>query len=145
MDRRICLAFAFVVAAQAAHSLEESVFGLFEVFGPARAVSELFGRDPATGFAIANLAIVAAGVVCYLAIVRPGRHSARPVAWFWALLELANGVGHGVLALSEGGYFPGVATAPLLVLTASLLGFRLLPAWRPGEGGPSASPGPPVG
>ena len=36
-------------------------------------------------------------------------------------LELGNGIGHSVMALSRGGYFPGVATAPFLLLFARWL------------------------
>jgi len=40
---------------------------------------------------------------------------ARAIAWSWACLELGNGIGHSLLALARGSYFPGVATAPLLL------------------------------
>jgi hypothetical protein len=125
VDGRTRWAFVAVIAAQAVHSLEEYATRLFDVFGPARAVSGLFSRDPATGFAVANAAIVALGVGCAIAVVKPGRALAVPVAWLWAVLELANGIGHVLLAAVRGGYFPGVATAPLLILGAGYLGHRL--------------------
>jgi hypothetical protein len=126
LDSRARTAFALLVAAQAAHSLEEYRYRLFDVFGPARWVSGLFSSDAAAGFAVANLAIVSFGIWCYLARVRPSHPSARGYAWFWACLELANGSGHVVLCVVRGGYFPGVATAPLLIAASSYLGARLM-------------------
>jgi len=32
-----------------------------------------------------------------------------------------HGIGHSILALSRGGYFPGLLTAPLLLLLAAWL------------------------
>jgi hypothetical protein len=126
MDARSRAAFAAVVLAQAAHSVEEYVYRLFDVFGPARFVSGLFTDNLPLGFAVANTGIVLFGVWCYLARVRRSHPSARGYAWFWTSLELANGVGHVVLAASQGGYFPGVGTAPLLVVSSAYLGGRLI-------------------
>lgn len=123
MDGRSRLLFLLLIAAQAAHSVEEYFTRLFDVLAPARAVSEALGFDRATGFVIANAALVGFGLWCYFARIRPGAPSARGFAWFWALLETANGVAHGGLALAAGGYFPGLATAPLL------LGLGLALAW----------------
>lgn len=126
MDTRSRSLFLALVLTQAAHSVEEYAFRLYEVFAPARFVSGLVSDDHATGFVIVNTAFVVFGFWCYAARVRRGHPSARGWAWFWIVLEFANGVGHPVLALSRGGYFPGVVTAlPLLVLSLSL-GTRLL-------------------
>lgn len=111
--------------AQAAHSIEEYVFRLFDVLAPARFVSRLLSSDPARGFAIANTVLVLFGVWCYVARVRRGRSSARGWAWFWAVLELGNGIGHGLFALARGGYFPGLATAPFLLGISVYLMARL--------------------
>ncbi len=125
MDRRARAAFLALIAAQAAHSVEEYVFRLFDVFAPARFVSGLFSGDSSRGFAIANAGIVLFGVWCYAARVRRGLPSARGLMWFWALLELGNGLGHILLALGRGGYFPGLLTAPLLLGTSLYLIARL--------------------
>lgn len=117
--------FLILIVAQAAHSIEEYVFRLFDVLAPARFVSGLVSSDLASGFAIVNAALVLFGLWCYVAWVRTGRPAARPLAWFWALLELANGTGHSLLAISAGGYFPGVGTAPLLLGASLYLVFRL--------------------
>lgn len=131
MNPRARAAFPALIAAQAAHSVEEYVFRLFDVFAPARAVADSFGIDRPLGFAVANLALIGFGIWCYVARVGPGRPSARAFAWFWAVLELANGFGHIGLAIAAGGYFPGLATAPLLVGIASWLVSGLLAKDRP--------------
>lgn len=125
MDPRGRAAFALVILAQAAHSVEEYRFRLYDVFAPARFVSSLFSSNLRVGFAIANAGIVLGGLWCYWARVRTAHPSARAFAWFWAWLELANGVGHVLLAIALGGYFPGLGTAPLLIATALYLGARL--------------------
>ena len=101
--------------------------GLYDVFAPARLVSGLVSDDLATGFLVVNAGLVGFGAWCYVAPVRSGWPSARGLVWFWVVLELGNGVGHLILAASRGGYFPGVATAPLLLATAIALAFLL---WR---------------
>jgi Protein of unknown function with HXXEE motif len=125
VDSRGRTAFLALILAQAAHSVEEYVFRLFDVFAPAQFVSRLFGDDLARGFATANVGLVLFGLGCYVASVRRGGPSARFLGWFWALLELANGTGHCLLALGRGGYFPGLATAPLLLGISGYLLARL--------------------
>jgi Protein of unknown function with HXXEE motif len=125
MEARTRTAFGLLMAAQAAHSVEEYVFRLYDVFGPARFVAGLFSPDLAVGFAAGNAAIVLFGVWCYLARVRPAHPSARAYAWFWTVLEAANGGGHILMAAARDGYFPGVATAPLLLGLSLYLGARL--------------------
>ena len=125
MNPRSRAAFLALIVAQAAHSIEEYVFRLFDVLAPARFISGLLSRDLARGFAIANIALVLFGGWCYVARVHRGLPSARGLAWFWALLELGNGLGHSAFALRRGGYFPGVATAPLLLGISAYLIARL--------------------
>ena len=119
--------FLALILAQAAHSVEEYVFRLYDVLAPARYVSSLFGMDRPIGFIIVNAALVLFGLWCWLARVRPGRTGARHFAWFWALLEVANGCGHLALAVLAGGYFPGLATAPLLLALGGWLVLTLRP------------------
>ena len=126
MESRGRNAFLALMLAQAAHSLEEYLFGLYEVFAPARFVSSLVSDDIATGFAILNVALVAFGAWCYLFRVRPGRASARLWVWPWVLVSLANGITHSTMAVIRGGYFPGVVTAPLLFILAAYIAVELL-------------------
>jgi hypothetical protein len=126
MPQRVPVAFAAVIVAQAAHSVEEYGFRLYDRLLPARLISGLFSRDLSRGFAIANTLLVVAGVVCYFVV----RRGARGPAWFWAVLEILNGCGHLLFAIAAGGYFPGAATAPLLIATGVFL-VRALGAPRP--------------
>ena len=115
MDPRIRSAFLALILAQAAHSIEECVFRLFDVLAPARFISSLFSSDPQRGFVIGNIALVLFGVWCFVARVNRGLPGARGLVWFWALLELGNGISHSAFAIAREGYFPGVATAPVLL------------------------------
>jgi hypothetical protein len=115
MKWRLHYIFLALILAQAAHSVEEYVFRLHDVLAPARYVSALFGVDRQIGFVVVNCALVLFGLWCWRARVRPGHRSARGFAWFWALLEIGNGCAHVALAVMAGGYFPGLATAPLLL------------------------------
>ena len=118
MDRRIRRAFLLLIATQAVHSIEEYWFRLYDLFAPAWAVSDALGIHRPTGFAITNAALIGFGLWCY-ARIRRGLSGARGLGWFWAVIEILNALAHGALALAAGGYFPGIATAPLL-LAASL-------------------------
>jgi hypothetical protein len=117
--------FLLLVAAQALHSVEEYVWRLYDVLAPARYVGTLLGFDPQLGFAITNIALFAFGLWCYLARVQPRRGAWRALAWGWAVVEIANALAHGALALAAGGYFPGLATAPLLLALGAWLALRL--------------------
>jgi hypothetical protein len=126
VDTRSRSLFIVLILAQAGHALEEYAFRLYDVFAPARAVSSRVVEDPAAGFIIVNSCLLIFGLWCYLARVRRGHPSAKGWVWFWIVLELGNGVGHLVLALSRGGYFPGMITAPLLIVVSVMLGRRLI-------------------
>ena len=129
-DSRTRLAFLVLVLAQTAHSIEEYVFELYDVFRPARFVSSLVSDNLPLGFAILNTGIVALGAWCYLARVRPAHASARQWVWVWVIVEGANGIAHSVIALARGGYFPGVLTTPMLLATSLYLGVRLVRVGR---------------
>jgi Protein of unknown function with HXXEE motif len=126
VENRSQLVFLLLILAQAAHSVEEYLTKLYEVLAPARFVSGLISNDLAVGFLVANAALVVFGLWCWVVPVRSGWPAARGFAWFWAALEFGNGLGHSVLALRQGGYFPGVSTAPLLLLFASWLAVLLI-------------------
>ena len=121
MSPRARILFLLLIAAQGLHSVEEFHFRLFDRLLPARYVADVFGLDRPLGFAIANTALVGFGLWCWFARVEPNRPSARAFAWFWALLECANALAHCALAIAAGGYFPGLATAPLLLGFGALL------------------------
>ena len=125
MTPRSQLTFAALIATQAAHSIEEYAFALWEVLPIAARVNSLVSSDLPTGFAVVNASFVAVGVACYLLPIRSGWPSARGFAWAWSAIEFFNGVGHLLMALGAGGYFPGFYTAPFLLVLATVLGARL--------------------
>jgi hypothetical protein len=111
---RINGAFTALIVAQAAHSVEEYVGRLWESFAPARFVSGLISPDLEVGFIAFNAVFVALGVWCALVPVTRQWRSARNWLWFWVVVETVNGFGHVAWSLIQGGYTPGVLTAPLL-------------------------------
>jgi hypothetical protein len=117
--------FAALILAQAAHSVEEYAGALYESFPPARFLSGLISDDRQIGFLIANLVLVAAGIWCALVPIGHGWRRARAVAAVWVGTEILNGIGHPLWSLIQGGYTPGVATAPLLLILALLVGREL--------------------
>ena len=125
LDSRIRWAFGALVAAQALHSVEEFVTHLYDVSGPARALCGLVSSDRALGFIILNAAVFTFGLWCYMAQVRTSRPAARALVWLWVVVELVNGAGHAVLGALQGGYFPGLGTATLLVVISLYLLTRL--------------------
>lgn len=118
MKPRTQLVFLLLILAQAAHSVEESVAKLYEVFPPARFVSSLISDDLALGFFVANAVLVMFGLWCWAVPVRSAWRAAHGLLWFWTFLELGNGISHSSFAIARKGYFPGVLTAPLLLLFA---------------------------
>jgi len=127
--------FLALVGAQAAHSVEEYIGRLYDVFPPARFVSGLISENLERGFVIFNVGLVAFGIWCFLWPVRKHWLAAVPLAWLWVGIELVNGVGHPLWSLRELRYTPGVATAPVLLLLALYVARQL----RAGSASPSAA------
>jgi Protein of unknown function with HXXEE motif len=138
---RFQVTFAALVAAQAAHSVEEYIGHLYEVFPPARFVSGLISQNLRLGFIIFNLSLIAFGVWCCLWPVRRGTPPLAVVTWFWIVIELINGVGHPIWSIGLMRYTPGVATAPVLLILAIALARQAL-GGAPGAVEMARSPGP---
>jgi hypothetical protein len=117
--------FAALVLAQAAHSVEEIIGRLWESFPPARLISGLVSSDRELGFVILNCALVAFGVWCLAVPVRRGWPSATRIMWVWIVIETINGIVHPLWSLRQGGYTPGVLTAPILLVLALYLASQL--------------------
>lgn len=118
--------FFLLICAQALHSIEEYYFSLWEVLAPARFLSGLVSTDLPFGFAVINATIVALGLWTYAWPVRRNSNHAMRLAWFWTILEAANGIGHLMFAIASRSYFPGVYTAPLLLVLSGLLAMQLM-------------------
>jgi hypothetical protein len=126
MMRRTRVAFALLLAAQTAHSVEEYVAKLYDVFPPARFVSSLFSDDLRAGFVVGNVLLIAVGVWCWAIPIGRSWPSAVAISWFWAALEIVNGTVHSILAVARLAYFPGVLTAPLLIASGAWLSMSLI-------------------
>ena len=122
---RFQLSFLALVATQAAHSVEDYVRRLYDVFPPAQFVSGLISQDHERGFVIFNIALVTFGLWCFVWPVRKKWLLAIPLAWFWVVIELINGIGHPLWTLTEFAYTPGVVTAPILLILALYVASQL--------------------
>ena len=128
---RFQLTFGALVLTQTAHSIEEYVGHLWESFPPARFLTSLVSSDLERGFVLLNVSLLAFGVWCFLWPMRRGWPVAVPLAWLWAAVEIVNGIGHPLWSLREGGYTPGLATAPVLLVLAVYLAYQLRRANAP--------------
>ena len=122
---RVKAAFSLLIFAQIAHSIEEYVGRLWESFPPARFLTGIFSSDHERAFIVLNIALAVFGLWCLVVPVRRDLASAAGFMWFWVVLETINGVGHPAWSLLQGGYTPGVLTAPVLLVVALYLGFQL--------------------
>ena len=122
---RLQLTFGALILVQAVHSVEECIGRLWESFPPARFISSAVSADPERGFIALNILLVAFGAWCFFWPVRRRWAVARSIAWLWVVIEIINGIVHPLWSLRQGGYAPGVATAPVLLLLALYLARQL--------------------
>ena len=114
-------ALAVATVVQCVHFSEEWATG-FHVRFPA-----LFGLEPLplSLFVAFNLV----WIVLWFASVKPLRSANKGAyfaAWFLALAGALNGIAHPLMAVSVGGYFPGLVTSPLIGVAGVYLWRRLL-------------------
>jgi len=122
---RFKFAFLALILAQAMHSMEEYAGRLWESFPPARFLTGLISQDREWSFVALNFLLIAFGLWCLLWPVRRGWPSAVYLGWAWVIVEAINGIVHPIWTLREGGYTPGVATAPALLALVIYLGYQL--------------------
>ena len=130
MATRLEVAFGALLLAQAAHSVEEYVGRFWESFPPARFLTGLVSQDREWSFVALTILLMGFGLWCLMWPVRRGWPSAVYLGWGWAVVEVINGIVHSLWTVREGGYTPGVATAPLLLASAVYLGYQLRNAAR---------------
>ncbi len=115
---------------QACHSMEEMYFHLYEFFWTATGLfNEYLPFYPqfkmeADIFAILNIGLVTL-ILVLVPFLNAGKRWAQIFAWFWAVVEVFNGIIHlsGVFIFSE--YVPGAMTAPFLLAVGIALIFQL--------------------
>lgn len=114
---------AITIGIQVLHFIEELVTGFPDQFP---AVFGVPGMSY-TFFIAFNLAWIAIWVASI-----PGLQLGQPptyfAAWFLAIAGMLSGIGHPLIAISAGGYFPGLVTAPLIGLAGVWLWRRLYAA-----------------
>jgi hypothetical protein len=125
MATRVKFAFGALLLAQAAHSVEEYLGRFWETYPPARFLTGLVSPDREWSFMALSTLLLTFGLWCLIWPVRRGWPSAVWLAWVWVIVEAINGIVHPLWTLHEGGYTPGVATAPVLLALAVYLGYQL--------------------
>lgn len=113
---------ALATTAQAIHFVEELWAGFHERL-PASFDLEPMSRPLFISFNVAWLMIWALST---WGLARRRRVALFPL-WFLGVAGVGNGLAHPLLALSVGGYFPGLLTSPLMAVAGVLL---LVALWR---------------
>ena len=105
-----------LVVAQFLHGFEDYVAGFHDAFPIYSLAPEFF-------------VLLHVGLTLLLAAMVPsvahGRPWALKLATFWAIVEILNGAGHIMIAVFEWQYYPGLWTAPLLLIFGAALGRSL--------------------
>lgn len=120
------LIFIILVLVQGTHSIEEYFGKLWEVFAPARILCSLISDDLEIGFLVINIGLFIFGIGVWHFLIKKELAIGHTFMWIWIVIELINGIGHPLWALSEGSYMPGLYTAPFLLLLAIYLATTLL-------------------
>jgi hypothetical protein len=111
---------ALAVGVQSVHFVEEATTGFHERLGALLGLPSM----PLSFFVTFNLTWLAIWVVSV-----PGLRSARSgalfAAWFLAIAAMFNGIAHPLLAIAEGGYFPGLFSSPFIAAAGVWLWLRL--------------------
>lgn len=107
-------------AIQAVHFAEEAASGFSERLGAVFGLPEMpFGL-----FVLFNLGWLGIWIASVWGI-RHGRPAAFFAAWFLAIAGMVNGIAHPLLAIADGGYFPGLVTSPVIGVASVWLWTRL--------------------
>lgn len=128
---RLTFRYWLLGLAQAAHSIEEMRMGLYDFFwyatGRIREIVPSFPqmRMSAQTFALLNMAFIAI-LLGSVPAVRARRPFALLLAGAAGAIEVVNGIGHAAGAIWLRRYVPGLATAPLLIVTGVLVLAELL-------------------
>jgi len=124
MNKKIRVTFLLIALVQGLHSIEEFYGKLWDVYPPATYICGLVSNNLENGFVIINISLFIVLMLTWLTTFSKSS-SAKPLLWWWTILELINGVGHPVWAIMERSYVPGLVTAPVL-LVLSLITMKLL-------------------
>lgn len=104
-----------MVLLQAAHSVEEYVFKLYERFPPMQFIYAQAPELARPAFIAFNLLLFLFGMICFFYWVRPGRKGAKIIVWIWIAIQIVTIAAHLVWAILIGGYNPGLVTVLLFI------------------------------
>ena len=124
MNKKIRITFLLIALVQGIHSIEEYYGELWDVYPPARYICSLVSSNLENGFVMINICLFIVLMLTWLTTFSKNS-SAKPLLWFWAIMELINGIGHSVWAMMERSYVPGLTTAPVLLIL-SVITIKLL-------------------
>lgn len=116
-------AAAYAILLQLAHFLEETTAGFYDRFPAFLGLAPW----PALFFVAFNFLWLVVWTASLWGIAAGIRLAWFPL-WFLALASMANGVVHLILAAASGGYFPGLATSPLVGVAGVVLTRRMIEA-----------------
>lgn len=124
--QRVGTLYWLLAFAQAMHSIEEMRTGLYDFFWTMTGViHNAFPGFPQFRWDAVTFAVVNMGIITFVLgiapFVREGRGWALGLAAVVAVIETLNGIGHISAAFYFGGYVPGVASAPLLLILGAVL------------------------
>ena len=125
-SRRVGAIYLLLGLAQASHSIEEMRTHLYDFFWTVSGIlhSAFPGfpqfRMAADTFAVINMTFIAL-LLGTVPAVAAGKRWALTLAGVAGVIEVLNGVGHLSGAAFFGGYVPGAASAPLLLILGIFL------------------------
>ena len=95
----------------------EEYFGkLWEVFPPARILTDMVSTDHREGFIIINTGLFLFGFLSWLIPVRKDLPGAKLLIFLWLVIEFINGIGHPFWSVLQRSYTPGLVTSFILLL-----------------------------
>ena len=109
------------IAFQCLHFTEEFITRLYERL-PQLLGMQVWSKEFFVAF---NLSWIFIWILSTVGIRNNFRGAFIPV-WFFAIMMIANGIIHPLLALAVGGYFPGLITSPIVGILGILILDRLL-------------------
>ncbi len=121
-------ALALAVGVQSVHFAEEAATGFHERLGALLGLPGI----PFSLFVFFNLAWIGIWVASVWGL-RSARAVAFFAAWFLAIAGMINGIAHPLLAITAGGYFPGLVSSPFIGVASVWLWLRLRTATRYGH------------
>jgi soluble lytic murein transglycosylase-like protein len=121
--RRWALAWAALCAAFALHVLDEAAHDFLSWYNPnALAVRGRLPWLPVPVFTfpvwITGLTIAVLALAALTPVVRRGRRWLVPVAYVYAVVHIANGIGHLAVSMAGRWLAPGVYSAPIILAAA---------------------------